>query len=225
MSDPEDPEDPFADAAVLGALERADRARLARQSRRRQLDTGQILFLEGDQSDSVVVLVSGRMKVLTYSKAGAELVLNAVLPGETVGEIGVLSGAPRSATIQATEESVVLSLPRTVIVDLVSSRPALALALLRRLSELVRRATGLASDLVFLDLRQRVAKYLLAQDGDGTAAAGHGLTQSDLAANVGASRQRVNACLRDFQQQGWVTIEPRRVRVRDARALALIVAL
>ena len=156
--------DPFADATVLGVLDESDRRYLAERSLTRRVDKGQILFCEGDSSDSVLVLVSGHMKVLTYSNDGTEFIVNAVLPGETIGEVGVLSGSPRSATIQATEASVVLTLPGSVIIDLIAERPVLAIALLRRLSDMVRRITGVATDLVFLDLRQRVAKYLLRED-------------------------------------------------------------
>ena len=112
-------DDPFAIAPVLGVLDDADRRYLAERSRRRTIDKGQILFTEGDVSDSVVVLIAGHMKVLVYSKDGGEFIVNTVAPGETIGEVGVLSNGPRSATVQATEESVVLSLPGSVIIDLI----------------------------------------------------------------------------------------------------------
>ncbi len=214
--------DPFAGATVLGVLEESDRRYLARQSRRRRIDKGQILFLEGDPSDSILVLASGHMKVLAYSAEGSEFIVNTVLPGDTMGEVGVLSGGPRSATIQATEDSVVLSLPGSVIVDLISERPVLAIALLQRLSQMVRRITGVATDLVFLDLRQRVAKYLLQQEPAGQRPAGGNITQSQLAANIGASRQRVNVCLREFHKLGWISMQSRGLHVLDREALTQV---
>jgi|ERR1700733_1349199 len=218
-------DEPFAGAAVLGALAASDQRFLAERGRRKQLEKGQILFTEGAVSDAAFVLVSGHMKVVTYSADGAEFIVNTVTPGETIGEIGVLSGAPRSATLQATETSVVLALPKSVIIDLISQRPGLAVALLQRLSDMVRRTTGLASDLVFLDLRQRVAKHLLNQDLDGSRSVKRRLTQSDLAAQVGASRQRVNACLREFHDQGWISLESRSLRVLDRDALTSLLSL
>lgn len=216
-------DDPFAGATVIGVLEEADRRYLAGRSRRLRIDKGQILFLEGDPSDSILVLVAGHMKVLTYSADGSEFIVNTVLPGETMGEVGVLSGGPRSATIQATEASVVLSLPGSVIIDLISERPVLALALLQRLSQMVRRITGVATDLVFLDLRQRVAKYLLQQIPLEQRPVGGNITQSQLAANIGASRQRVNACLREFHKQGWISMQSRGLQVLDREALTQVV--
>ena len=153
--------DPFASAAVLGVLDAADRQYLVSRSVRRTIDKGQILFLEGDRSDSMLVLISGHMNVLRYSSDGSEFIMNTVVPGDTIGEVGVLSKGPRSATVQATEKSVVLKLAGSVVIDLLSERPALAVALLERMADMVRRITGVATDLVFLDLRQRVAKHLL----------------------------------------------------------------
>ncbi len=223
MTDLED--DPFAGATVLGVLEEADRRYLAERSRLRRLDKGQILFFEGDPSDSVLILVSGRLKVLAYSRDGSEFIVNTVMPGETVGEIGVLSGGPRSATVQATATSTVLALPGSVIIDLISERPVLAIALLKRLSLMVRRITGVATDLVFLDLRQRVAKYLLHEASGEVQTTRTGVTQSELAANIGASRQRVNACLREFHREGWISMQPRDLRVLDPEALAQLITV
>jgi CRP-like cAMP-binding protein len=217
-------DDPFAGATVLGVLDESDRRYLAQRSRSKQIDKGQILFSEGDPSDSVLVLVSGHMKVLTYSRDGSEFIVNTVMPGETMGEVGVLSGCPRSATIQATEASVVLVLPGAAIIDLISERPVLAIALLQRLSHLVRRMTGVATDLVFLDLKQRVAKYLLQLDSMDRGKSRPKMTQSQLAANIGASRQRVNACLREFHKQGWIDMESRGLRVLDPEALSRVVS-
>jgi CRP/FNR family transcriptional regulator, cyclic AMP receptor protein len=121
--------DPFAGAAVLGVLDESDRQYLVDRSRRRKIEKNQILFLEGDPSDSVLVLISGRLKVLRYSEDGDEFILNTVVPGDTIGEVGVFSKGPRSATVQATEPSVVLNLAGSVIIELVSERPALAVAL------------------------------------------------------------------------------------------------
>jgi CRP-like cAMP-binding protein len=217
-------DDPFAGAGVLGVLDAADRSYLAQRSRLRRVGKGQIVFCEGDPSDSVLVLLSGRMKVVTYSQEGVEFIVNTVLPGDTVGEIGMLSRGTRSATVQATTACTYLTLASSVVVDLIAERPALAIAMLERLSVMVRRLTDVASDLVHLDLAQRVAKYLLSnRAGDGGEAT-VGVTQSDLAANIGASRQRVNSCLREFQRKGWIAMESRRLQVLDEAALVGILS-
>jgi CRP-like cAMP-binding protein len=213
-------DDPLAGATILGVLDESERKYLASRGRRRKLDKGQILFTEGEDSDSVLILLSGHLKVLRYSQDGDPFIVDTVLPGNSIGEVGVFSKGPRSATVQASEASVVLELPESVIIGLISERPAACIALLERVSEMVRRLTGVAADLVFLDLRQRVAKYLLDRRLPDPRSTNNRLTQSEVAASIGASRQRVNACLRDFERQGWITMESRQLLVIDPDGLA-----
>ena len=210
-------DDPFATSAVLGVLTPDDRRRLTEQCVERRFDKGQIVFFEGQAADTVLVLVEGRLKVSTFSSDGTERILTAVSPGEIFGEIGVLSTGPRSATVTATTASRALVLSRSVIVELLEQRPAMALAMLRVLADMVRRNTEAASDLVFLDLNQRVAKFLL--DGAKPPSAEIRITQADLAAAVGASRQRVNASLQEFQRRGWITLASRTIRILDPGSL------
>jgi CRP-like cAMP-binding protein len=213
-------DDPLAGATVLGVLDESERRFLASRGRHRKLDKGQILFTEGERSDSVLVLLSGHMKVLRYSQDGDPFIVNTVLPGDSIGEIGVFSKGPRSATVQAGEPSVLFELPASVITDLISKRPAAGILLLECVSGMVRRMTGVAADLVFLDLRQRVAKYLLEDPLADARSPANRLTQSEVAASIGASRQRVNACLRDFERRGWISMESRRLHVIDPEGLA-----
>jgi len=218
-------EDPLAGATILGVLEESERTYLASRGRTRKLDKGQILFTEGERSDSVLVLLSGRLKVLRYSQDGDPFIINTIVPGDSIGEVGVFSKGPRSATIQASEASEVLELSATAIMDLIAKRPAACIALLERVSAMVRRLTDVATDLVFLDLRQRVAKYLLEDRLAGPRSTTNRLTQTEVAASIGASRQRVNACLRDFERKGWISMESRRIRVVDPEGLGRGVGL
>ena len=213
-------DDPLAGATILGVLEESERKYLASKGRSRKLDKGQILFTEGERSDSVLVLLSGHMKVLRYSQDGDPFIVNTVLPGDSIGEVGVFSHGPRSATVQAGEACVVLELPASVIMELISTTPAACIAVLECVSTMVRRLTGVAADLVFLDLRQRVAKYLLEDQRADTHSTAGRLTQTEVAASIGASRQRVNACLRDFERLGWISLESRRLQVLDRDGLA-----
>jgi len=223
MSEPAD--DPLAGATILRVLDESDRRALVSKGFHRKLDKGQVLFTEGERSDSVLVLLSGHLNVLKYSQDGDPFIINAVVPGDSIGEVGVFSNGPRSATIQANEESVLLVLPASVIIDLISKRPAACIALLECVSGMVRRLTGMAADLVFLDLRQRVAKYLLEDRPAGVRSTTNRLTQTEVAASIGASRQRVNACLREFERHGWISMGSRRLQVVDQEGLVRGVGL
>jgi CRP-like cAMP-binding protein len=109
-------------------------------------------------------------------------------------------------------------LPREAVLAVADRSPALARALLASLAVTVRRLTGDAADLVFLDVPRRAAKLLLGlADGDGVARTR--MTQTELAERVGASRQSLNAALQSFQRRGWLTVGTNEFRIRDAAAL------
>ncbi len=209
--------DPFANSNVLGILPPEDRRRLTERCVERRFEKGQIVYFEGQIADTMLALVEGHLKVSTYSPDGNELLIATVAPGGIIGELGVLSTEPRSATVTATVTSRALILSRAVVMELIEQRPAMAVALLRRLGDMVRKTTEVASDLVFLDVNQRVAKFLIDRASDSSAEIR--VIQSDLAATIGASRQRVNASLQEFQRQGWISLASRTVRILDPGAL------
>ncbi len=88
------------------------------------------------------------------------------------------------------------------------------------LAQVIRRLTGAAADLVFLDVPRRAAKLPLSlQPSDGSAVIPIPLTQADTAARIGASRQSLNAALQQFQRRGWIALGPGQVQVDDPDAL------
>jgi CRP-like cAMP-binding protein len=217
-SDPFSPDHQLLERSrVLGVLAPEDRARLSEQCIERKFAKNQVVYVAGAPADSMLVLASGELKVSSYSGDGTELILASVLPGETIGELGMLSQLPRSATVTAIRPSSGMMLSRVVVVQLIEQRPAVALAMLQNLADMTRRMNGVAADLVFLDVQQRVARFLVdnAQRRSNTVR----VTQTHLGAAVGASRQRVNLCLQELQRQGWVSIATGAIRVVDADAL------
>lgn len=180
---------------------------------------GQLLFYEGDPGDSLLVVVDGSLKAVSASPHGEELLLAVMGPGDVVGELAVADRGSRSATIAALTDTVVLRIPRDALLDVAATSPALAQALLVSLAGIVRRLTGEAADLVFLDVPRRVAKLLLGMRTAGTDTVRTPLTQTELAERIGASRQSLNAALQVFQRRGWVRVGAHGVEVRDAEAL------
>jgi len=131
----------------------------------------------------------------------------------------VVDGGPRSASAEALEPTVVLTITRQVLLELAARDRALIEALLQVLGGLLRRLTEQASDLVFLDLPGRMAKLLAglaAERGletpDGVELDAN-LTQTDLAGMVGASRQSVNQILQGFVRRGYLQVRGRRIVV------------
>jgi len=206
----------LAATPTLSNLDPADLADLAASCRVRRVRRGQILFSEGDPADSLVVLATGRLRVLVSSAEGGELVLQVINPGDSLGEVGCLDGGPRSATVEAVQDSLLVQLPASELLTLVDRRPELARHLLSQLASDLRRLTGAAADLVFLDVSRRVAKFLVQEvDRAGTCDLELVETQGEIGARVGGTRQSVNSALHALERRGWLEVSSRHILVRD----------
>ena len=201
-----------APADVLRAVAVASRVRRFRR--------GQVVFSTGDPGDSLIVVISGRIKVVVHSADGGELTLTIVQAGGVCGELSVADGGPRSADAETLEESQLLIVPRRVILDLCARVPSVAEALTASLAATVRRLTDATSDLVFLDLPRRVAKVLLNQPRDDDGVIRPSISQEELAHQAGSTRQSVNAALRGFERRGWIGMQDRTVTLKQAAALS-----
>jgi CRP/FNR family transcriptional regulator, cyclic AMP receptor protein len=193
----------------------SDLARLAAVARPRKLARGQIVFTEGDAADALLVVCEGSLKASSSSSDGESFLLAVVGPGDTLGELTVADGGLRSATVTSVTDALVLRLPREDVLRVAESSPALMRALLSGLAGVVRRLTGAAADLVFLDIPRRVAKLLLALPAGDTGV----LTQAEMADRVGASRQSLNAALQEFRRRGWIRVARREIEMLDREAL------
>ena len=189
--------------------------------------------MQGEPGTSVFVVASGLVKVVFTAEQGDEMVLARLGRGEAFGEVAVLDGGPRSASVIAVEPTVALTLARAALLDLMRAHPAVLDGLLIALGGMVRRLTEQTGDLAFLGLTPRLAKVLVrlaepqaAAETRGPAEtrgrpdpAGLTLTQSELAGMVGASRQAVNRALQSLVLLGVIDIEGRRIVPRDLAAL------
>lgn len=205
---------------LFGAVPDADLAALAEASRTRAFRRGQIVCAMGDPGETLIVVLSGLVKVAVRSADGGELTLVMVGPDGTLGEVSIADGGPRSADVETVEDSRLLFLPRALVQDVCVRVPAAGQALAGSVAETLRRLTEAASDLVFLDLPRRVAKVLLSQSRDSVGVIRPQLTQEQLAWQVAGTRQSVNAALRGFERRGWIAVEGRAVTLRQPEVLA-----
>ena len=217
------PPDPIAllrRSSLLGTLDEEDLLRLAQRSRLRRYRRGQVLFTEGDAADAVLIVAEGRLKVLVIADDGREHVVNIVEVGDTIGELALADSGPRSATVEALDEAVVMVIDRAVVEEMIRERPVVARKLLRALGSHVRRLTGQNADLVFLDLPRRVAKLLLYRMSQTKHSVIElGLNQTEIAAMLGGSRQSVNQALRELEKRGWILSEGSTITIQDAERL------
>jgi CRP-like cAMP-binding protein len=203
---------------LFSGLDETVLQQIATVARPREFDRGELLFVEGDVGDALLVLVTGSVTVFRTSPDGERAALTVLEPPEVLGEIALLDGASRSASVEATEPTTVLSLSRPEFFALLRHQPSVLEPLMRQLGTMVRRLTEQAADHVFLDLAGRVAKALLRLAGAGSPPV-VAITQTRLAEMSGGTRQSVNQVLGGFAQRGLVHLEGRRVLLTDVPGL------
>ncbi len=205
---------------VLGLLPRVELEALLPTLRRRSYRRGETLYHQGDPGSVVHVMLEGRAKVVIPSEAGEEAVLTVLGPGDVHGEMALLDGEPRSATVVALEAVVTAIISRESFMDLLQRSPSAVEGVLAGLARTIRRLSSEVGDLMFLDLQGRLAKKLLelaeihgheGEDGIEIQAA---LTQEDLAGMIGATRPRVNQLLGSFEDRGAISRRNRRIVIR-----------
>jgi len=173
-----------------------------------------VVVSEGDRTDSLYIVVSGRVKVYVSDEKGKEIVLSESGPGEYFGEM-VLDEGPRSASVMTIEPTQFLVVPKEDFKEFVAKSPEFALHLIRKLIRRVRALTNDVKSLALMDVYGRVARMLLdlAVEHDGTLVVENRPTQQEMADRVGASREMVNEILRDLTEGGYIAIEPDRITI------------
>ena len=215
--------DVLAEIPLFQALSQEGIVAAARAGLSRTYAPGQIICYQGDPGDHLYVVIEGLVKIVFASERGDEMVLNILGPEEIFGELALLDGSPRSASAVALKSTSVFVLPRRQLLELMSVNPRLADEFLKLIGKLVRKLTEKAGDLAYLDLAGRLAKLLLQLSG----MHGHvhsvvldsGLTQTDLAGMIGASRPAVNRALQSLAARGLIAVQGRTIELRDLEAL------
>jgi len=213
-------DDPLANVEMFAELDASARRRIAAAAVPRVYRKGQLLFVEDDPGESLVVVRRGAVAIFRTSPTGERALLQVVRPPGVLGEVALLDGAPRSASVEAIESTTALALSRAAFLDLVHENPRILDSVLHSLGGLIRRLTDQNTDHVFLDLPGRVAKTLVRLAGDTTATmVTVELNQSQLAEMAGGSRQSVNQAIGSFAGRGWLRTEGRRIVITDLAAL------
>ena len=193
---------------LFSGLSEREIATLADAAIVRTVPKNTIVVTEGERSDSLYVILSGRVKVFVSDEDGRDLVLNVVGAGEYFGELALDEG-PRSASVATLEPSKMAVIPNETLKAFLASHPGAALPLIRVLIGRTRRATESLKNLAMLDVYGRVAKLLLelAREVDGRLVVEERLTQQDIGERVGASREMVSRILKDLTAGGYIGSE------------------
>lgn len=171
---------------------------------------GAVLLRHGEPSAAVLVIVSGRVRIGVVSEDGRDMTLAILGPGDVMGEMSVLDGGAASADATAIEDGVLLAIERARFLRLLRGSADLCLHLMAVLCQRLRRSNAALEDMALQDLPTRLGRLVLRLARDYGSPTAHGLriqvrlSQHDIAAIVGASREKVNRLLRQWQEEGIV---------------------
>jgi CRP/FNR family cyclic AMP-dependent transcriptional regulator len=173
-----------------------------------------VLINEGDEGDSLFIVLSGRVKVYASNDAGREVVIDFHGPGEYLGEMS-LDGAPRSASVVTVEPSTCAVVSRAQFREFILAHPDFALHLIGKLIQRARLATENMKSLALSDVYGRLVRLLnsLAVEEGDRRVVPEKLTQQDMAERVGSSRDMISRLLKDLAAGGYLAVEDRTITI------------
>jgi CRP/FNR family transcriptional regulator, cyclic AMP receptor protein len=205
---------------LFAELSETELAAIADSAEQRVVSRGDVLFAEGDDPTELFVVASGRIAIANKSVDGRESVVALMERGDVFGEMGLFEGLGRSAEARALEQSEVIAIGFEPLQAIYEARPALLWGVVSLLAGRIRSMDGALADSVFLDVTGRTAKRLLELAGEADEFV-LPVTQEELAAMVGASRERVNKAISAFVRLGWIEQSERRYRITNRGQLSL----
>lgn len=176
----------------------------------------------GDPTDSLYIVISGRLKVMMSDEQGREVILAILGTGEFFGEMGLLDDSPRSASVVTLEPCELLSISKVDFKRTLAENSDLSLTVMRGLVKRLREADQKIGSLALMDVYGRVARLLLqmAEDVDGEKVVVKKVSKQDIAKMIGASREMVSRVMKDLELGGYIEVRGRSIVLRDNILLA-----
>ena len=184
---------------------------------RRSLPRSTTVMASGDPTDSLYIVLSGRLKVMMSDAEGKEVILSILTAGEFFGEMGLIDDAPRSASVVSIEPCELLSIAKRDFKKCLAENFEMAQAVMRGLVRRLRDADRKIGSLALLDVYGRVARLLLdmAENVDGEKVVTKRLPKQDIAKMIGASREMVSRVMKDLQTGGYIEVRGSMIVLRD----------
>lgn len=207
--------------SIFSGLALEDWADIAARAVQINFAKGKELLCQGEAGDSLLILTQGSARVSMLTAGGREIVLAYADAGAVLGEIALLDGGERTASVVATSAGNALQLGRNALRDFIASHPDFAWSLMQQLARRLRTADQtIESDRAYAS-GPRLARYLrrLIRTGDVDAKPRVELSQTELGNFAGMSREHINRQLRSWAESGIIALEQGRVRILDVDLL------
>jgi CRP/FNR family transcriptional regulator, cyclic AMP receptor protein len=211
---------------VFGGLPPAQIKQLCSLARARRVVSGSTLFVKGDPGTALFAVVRGIMKITVPSLDGREATFNLLHAGDIFGEIALLDGQPRTADAIAATDCELMVIERRDFLGFVRNEPKVAMKLIELLCARLRVAGARMEEVVFLNLRARLARLLLRLLEENAAAADKNklaITQQEISGMLGTTRESVNKHLQIWARRGVIALKRGTILVLAPKGLAALV--
>jgi CRP/FNR family cyclic AMP-dependent transcriptional regulator len=171
----------------------------------------------GDETDSLYVILSGKVKVLIPDDQGREVILSVMGPHDFFGEMGILDDQPRSASVSTLEPCEMLRLSKAGFINCLKENSEVAMLVIRNLVKRLREADRKIESLALIDVSGRVVRLLvdMAQEVDGRLVVPRTPPKQEIARMIGASREMVSRVIKELQSKGLIRAERRSMVIVD----------
>ena len=191
---------------------------------KRRFKRGEALVEQGQKSNALFILLTGRARVVTSDSRGREVILATLAQGDYLGEMSIIDNEPHSATVRAEVATDVLMLGRAEFARCLTENASMSLVVMRGLVKRLRHADRKIESLALLDVYGRVAHALLdfaVADAQGQLLVKDKISRQDLAKMVGASREMVSRVMKDLEERGFIEALPNGATLLKDRLSAL----
>ncbi len=197
--------------SIFAGMSPADREMIEQRVVKRSYPKNTIILSEGDNSDSLYLILSGKVKVFLNDENGKEAIINYQEAGEYFGELSLIDESTRSASIMTTEPTTLAVITKPSFYQIMGDNPGIAIHLLKDLVHRIRTLTEEVRSLALSDVYGRLSKTLLgmAVERDGELVIEGAFTQQELANRIGASREMVCRIFKDLVKGGYITTDPK----------------
>ena len=171
----------------------------------------------GDETDSLYVILSGKVKVLIPDDQGREVILSVMGPHDFFGEMGILDDQPRSASVSTLEPCEMLRMSKAGFINCLKENSDVAMLVIRNLVKRLREADRKIESLALIDVSGRVVRLLvdMAQEVDGKLVVPRTPPKQEIARMIGASREMVSRVIKELQVKGLIRADRRSMIIVD----------
>ena len=174
---------------------------------KRRYKRGEIIVEQGQKTNTLFIILTGRVRVVTADKRGREVILATLQPGDYLGEMSLIDNQAHSATVRAEIQTDMLTLGRSEFARCLPENSSMSYSIMRGLVQRLRQADRKIESLALMDVYGRVARALLefaAPDREGLMAIRDRISRQDIAKMVGASREMVSRVMKDLEERGFI---------------------